>query len=1041
MKPNFALNLSHDGITLLHRASAGWHVMGEVALDAPDMSDALAQLRERATSVSTAGLATKLVIPNSQILYRSLPDPGPAGRDAAIRSDLEGATPYTLDELIWDSSSDGATLQVAVIARETLEEAESFATEHRFNPVSLVALPEAGSFTGEPFFGRAKAADRLIGAGTKIDPDTEALQILPQRPLPPEPVAAEPPASPEPVPVPDTMETAAGSQPETLAPAVEESLDAETAKAPSPEILADQPAPTKTKAKSPAETAETAAEVAEEITEKVSEETGETASETPAEPEMEAEDPATAQASGFSSRRAVATRSDTDTDTDTDTETPSESRLKDRPSRVLLSNASAAEAAQAPQAEDQAEDRAETPIQTGADQKTTSDAVEHPHAAVTAGDVPLLPETEEAPKPKAPRLRADPLPEPPPMPTAPVAAKRVAQQEASKLGTSKPGKGSRALGALKSLSARSGSKRDKPAPETAAEAAAPATAKPETAKAEIAKPATAKRARLPRLTAPQMPPEAGPASAKATSDPVDLASAALPTAGEEIQPLSDRAAGLDRVENTRDEAEALTIFGARRRARGGTGKPRYLGLVLTGGLILVLLLAGLLLGRSPETAPETSSGAAPESAQRVTDATAASSAPSTEIATEIAEAEAPTEVSTAEEAADDLAEADLAAEEDMVQAQETGLEPEAEPTPELVAQTAVPAPPGNLNDQPEIDREALEATYAATGIWPLAPENGTGESVEDDLNALYSASIDPVIASQDAGALPDPARHLGDSTPRAALPPAPPGTRYDYDEDGFVRATPEGTLTPDGTVVYAGRPSVTPAARPGSSVNAAVEAALAPAAVDENDPTRLALAGFRPNLRPDGLIESNEKANLGGMTRAELAAFRPLPRPASAQELAEEEARYAGENEAARTAPVVMVSLRPTPRPANIEKLAAAARAAEAAAAAAADAGTTRTSAATQVTARVPETALPRNAPANVAQAATSQNVINLRRLNLMGVYGSNSDRRALVRLPSGRFAKVKVGDQLDGGRVQSIGSDTLTYLKRGRAITLEIEG
>ncbi|MBU1277669.1 MAG: hypothetical protein KJ699_15275, partial [Alphaproteobacteria bacterium] len=119
----------------------------------------------------------------------------------------------------------------------------------------------------------------------------------------------------------------------------------------------------------------------------------------------------------------------------------------------------------------------------------------------------------------------------------------------------------------------------------------------------------------------------------------------------------------------------------------------------------------------------------------------------------------------------------------------------------------------------------------------------------------------------------------------------------------------------------------------------------------------------------------------------------------------------------------------------------AAAAAAAAAAAIVTDEGTTKTSAASTVTARVPDSKIPSSAPTTVARAATVKNAINLRALNLMGVYGSSSDRRALVRLPSGRFAKVKIGDKIDGGRVQSIGSDSLTYVKNGRSITLEVAG
>ncbi|MBU2935404.1 hypothetical protein KO503_04880, partial [Pacificibacter marinus] len=180
MKPNFALNFTHTGISLLHRASSGWHVMGDVSLEDPAMDAALSRLRSTATAIASSGLSTKLVIPNSQILYRTIPDPGrnTSKRKKSIEDALIGATPYALHELIydWNVTEDG--LQIAVVAQETLEEAEAFAREHRFNPLCFVAIPENGTFDAEPFFGRAAAADALIGTNTKIDRDPTAIHIL-----------------------------------------------------------------------------------------------------------------------------------------------------------------------------------------------------------------------------------------------------------------------------------------------------------------------------------------------------------------------------------------------------------------------------------------------------------------------------------------------------------------------------------------------------------------------------------------------------------------------------------------------------------------------------------------------------------------------------------------------------------------------------------------------------------------------------------------------------------------------------------------------
>ncbi|MEG3661006.1 hypothetical protein [Celeribacter halophilus] len=978
MKPNFALNLSHDGIVLLHRASSGWHHMGEVALDAPDMAGELAELRALATSVSSAGLASKLVIPNSQILYRTLPDPGPEARDAAIRAELDGATPYTLDELVWDSTVHDGQLQIAVVARETLEEAESFATEHRFNPVSFVALPDAGTFEGEPFFGRCQSADGLIGPDTRIEPDDEAIRILPKRRLPPPP--ADLPVAP---PVADIAvdEAEIAVEADDTAPVVEDVPEAPELPFDAPEGDAQED-DTQASVEVDAPAAKTLDTDAIEATvDAPSDEASEDKAETPAAPTDNAQ-PDEKQPS-----EDQPTKDQPDAQSAPEDEADTAEAERPLPPLRLSTQVGAPQVAAPKRLGPATQDIPDSvppkkPVQSHPVQS-------HPHVAVTSGDVPVD-DPVEPPKPKAPRPgKSAPLPEPPPMPAptpAPkVEAKPVPQKAApiAKSAAKTAAKGA-ALGALKTLSGL-----------------APTGKK------------TADAATKPAEVAPKV------SVNKVTEDPEPQTVADHGVAGDEIAPLSDRAAGLDRVENTRDEAEALTVFGARRRTRAERQSPRRMGLILTVALVLALLLVGVIAGMLPDedsTADAPAQHSSTLEQDPYADETLAQDAPALPAQTAL------------EEAPDALAD---------------GPAPDEEPelTPELLEQAALPEPPGSQEAAAELDMEALRAEYAATGIWPLAPENGTGETAEDDLNALYTASIDPNIASQDAGGLPDPARHVGETAPRAPLPPAPPGTRYDYDENGFIRATPEGTVTPDGAVVYAGRPDVIPQPRPGSAVNEAVEAALSPAAVDENDPARLALAGFQPKLRPDSLVENTEKANLSGMTRAELGRIQPKLRPASAQELAEEDARNSGAEEQPRTAPVVTVSLIPKPRPQNFDKLAAAARAAEAAAAAAADAGTTRTSSAAQVTARVPDSPLPKSDPANVARAATVQNAINLRKINLIGVYGSNSDRRALVRLPSGRFAKVQVGDKLDGGRVQSIASDSLTYIKGNRSHTLEIEG
>ncbi len=77
--------------------------------------------------------------------------------------------------------------------------------------------------------------------------------------------------------------------------------------------------------------------------------------------------------------------------------------------------------------------------------------------------------------------------------------------------------------------------------------------------------------------------------------------------------------------------------------------------------------------------------------------------------------------------------------------------------------------------------------------------------------------------------------------------------------------------------------------------------------------------------------------------------------------------------------------------------------------------------------------------PGGVARAATMENVMHLREVNLIGVFGRPNDRRALVRMANGRLQRVGVGDTLDGGQVVAITDNSLNYVKRGRTITIAI--
>lgn len=344
---------------------------------------------------------------------------------------------------------------------------------------------------------------------------------------------------------------------------------------------------------------------------------------------------------------------------------------------------------------------------------------------------------------------------------------------------------------------------------------------------------------------------------------------------------------------------------------------------------------------------------------------------------------------------------------------------------------------------PRADRteDELRAAYAVTGIWPIAPDVPSPPSVIE-LNDLYQTSVDPIDTVLDAIALPSVESDREDLAFVAPAAPAPAGTDFVLDGKGLVVPTLEGTLNPDGVMVFAGTPPLSPPDKL-ERAPVPVEAAL----------VRPELEGFRPKARPGDLIETTERAAFSGLTRSELGQLRPRMRPQSEQEIAEQETAAATAASASLVplqegdvAPIISAepvdaaslvtglaaSLRPDARPNNFATLLASRENND-------SRGSAPAPAPTQATVRV----TPRNvAPsipssASVTREATIQNAINLRRVNLIGVYGKPSSRRALVRLGNGRYRKVEVGDRIDGGRVSAIGDAELRYQKSGRDVVL----
>ncbi|MBF9043885.1 hypothetical protein HKCCE4037_11145 [Rhodobacterales bacterium HKCCE4037] len=1071
MTLNIALFLSADGIALAHRQPAGhWAMIGETSLAVPDLGAALADLRAEAVAREGEDFKTLLVLPDDQMLYTSLtaPTSDPELTAFRIEEGLDGMTPYAVTELeyAWRKLEEDR-VKIAVVARETLEEARGFAEQYGFIGAGFAAMPPMERFPGVPMFD-VEGGEEQFGFsadGIAFGPDTFGQ---------PEPEAEADPViedATDDVVEDDVAEPApkAEVEPETSAePELTTALVAETdvSELPVPE---DAPAPdamTEDPGQAPAPV--------DQVTE-----------DAPAAPEEHA----------YTEPEPIA---EADTVAPAPVASAEVAPTEDE-------NAALAEALNMASEQDDFADGLPAFDDVNAPIQPISDADAEPADVLEdaeSGDDPLPP----APSPAslAARQRARVIRGESPGPV-PAPAEGEAQFTARRGRAAAPDTATGSL--VGQRSSRIGlSHPDDPIP-PAPEAAPELTPDAPTASTNAGMPRLAEQLQRVRSASKSKPKAAAPASlaaqpprprveieprpdslAGANGDAArvspfdgpppgqsdDLpsgarkgllggalrgrggAKAAVASAGTAAGAAAEpaRAGGLFRRNRAAEaettapsipsgdgggaavaENESFTSGLLARKTVPSSGPSFKTGLILT--VILLLLLAlvavwsAVFLPNSPvarlfgfggdgQVASAPSGSNAPAAftdapvigltaTPSLEDEAAADGIDLAPVSPEGEESDAPIEVAAVVEAPVEAELPDIDAEFDLP-----------------------PLPPIDQGQNPSV--EEAEALYAEDGIWARSPERPDLRPF-DLMDRIYTASIDPAVSAFDAVALPDPGVNPGELLRR--FPPPPPfGAEFDLTAEGLVEATPEGVVTPEGAFIVAGNPPVAARQRPREIED---DTPVAETAVDE-----AILAAFRPTERPEDLVETRERAVLGGFTEDELSERRPPERPQSPQEAAaeaslvpedvgvsEEDVAAAVDAAIGGTELAVARSLMPTTRPANIAQIVA-------------SADRQPVEPATEVAAVAPEAAaagpsIPSNA--DVSRAATERNAIRLRNVNLIGVTGTNSDRRALVRLSSGRFVRVGVGDRLDGGRVAAIGETTLQYVRNGRTVTLEIPG
>ncbi|PZX44562.1 hypothetical protein LY56_01810 [Roseinatronobacter thiooxidans] len=918
MKPNFALGLTEDGVTLWHRDATGWLRVGAVALDTPDMDAQMRDMSRMAAIIAPEGVRTKLVIPDEQILYCDLAvtSATPEAQEQELRAQLAGRTPYPVEELVFDWSLNGRRAQAVVVARETLVEAEDFAQLYGLNPITAVAAARHGATQTEPFFGTTRAARKTVPNISEIERDVEPVIEVGIARLPdPEPVIpASPPARARVDAQPDAAKAAgaaAGASSDTASkpPATTPPSGAKAATK-----AQANPAPSA----APAQKTDLAAKAGATKPAAQAQPVGKTVTPPPANAAPKDAPGTAANIASFRSRR-------------------SDSAAQPAPKK----------------------------------------------AASGARDL-------------SSRLRAK---------------ARIAQAALS--------------------SAMQRGTRDAPVEGSAAVTSmAKAWVSPlvKTGKAATAK-AVALKAAKPKTTTPAAPPPSPAQSAR--KSPIETLHA---RGGQEREHSS--------------EAERMTIFGARNHQdTAPSGMNR--ALLVLGGVGLLLVAAAIWAAYFIATQP---------AGLQLADDPAQAIALDPEIT-------APAELATSLENAtplDDI-EAALGVED---AAQQAPLDaPIADPVSEgPVAQAPDATAPGAqeiqsgriaglrsvalLAPQEATPLPAPPAAPAPFGSEPLAPLRG---AAPQDAAPELDLDGDAAPVGQTAAALPAGEEALditvSDGAPAVVPPVRPEGLAPELEAaaeaDAIAQALAQATseqeaqATPADPLdesaleisVTSGRPAATPPTRPEGIAPQPQPEEIAPEATET--------APEAPEPASDDTGAGDEAAlsapSLGGIS---LTALRPAARPtALAADLPDADTTQSASFETA-TDLAVAASLRPGARPSQFSAIVQ--RTLRNAQPAAAPAPSQQPEPIQTARAAVPAApAIPSSA--SVAREATQARAINLRQINLLGVMGTSSSRRALVRLSNGRVVTVRVGETLDGGQVTAIGDDELRYTRRGRNVVLRI--
>jgi hypothetical protein len=919
-----ALLISSDGIALAHRQAAGhWAILKDASFSDPGLDKAMKGLRKEAEARAGGNVDCLLILPDDQILYTSLTAPtgDPEMTAYRIEEGLEGMTPYAVSELFYDwRAIEADRVKLAVVARETLDEARGFVEGHGFKSAGFAAMPPQERFPGVPLFDLSgDAGVTFSDDGIAFGPDTfgqDPAETEDDTDPKAEADAGAPGADADAADAPETDETPDIASDKTVPVEATDAAD-ETVDDGAPDLTEDRTDDAEPGGEDAADRKDGTTFFDEASTATPVMDDGPDTSPAPdpvpePDPVATAEDEAIAEAADRDPEEIIASAADDLEDTTTifdGTVLPPQDRSLTEPVAPL---------------QDDGAGRISDAVRASRNASVALDDTAQREFSARGARMPARDATDESGSPDTGHAAdlalsdTDVVDEPAPAGQNPLAERLSRVRDASKARPAKggkpvipPGRDARAAperkGRLSGLTAA-----PFPGSTTAAD---PRTDAPQGLGGRFgAFLGRGNRSDDAERVAPSLSRDAGPTSTSSPGRLTALGEALRTTRGDDdTTSVMDPSGSVPAATDTGPgDDENLTGGLLGRKPDEPVGSSFRTGLFLT--IILLILLAAIAVWSAlflPDSPVARlfggGSDVALEDPLDAPDAPFAITAPPA--IGELADVDAPPgallDEPVADTALEDVQVEDEAAADgiDIAAASvpegsvplpaDDGADTAAIETPaeaDAVTDTLAedvpaipPLPPMPVDDIPSL--EETEAVYAEYQIWQRPPDRPDLAPI-DSLSDLSLSARDPAVTSLDAISLPVPA--LDPSETFRSVPPPPPfGAEIETDAAGLVAATAEGVITPDGVLVTAGPPPVTAIPRPR-------EEAATPRTPTFSIEDAI-LGTFRPAPRPGDLgqvdpdpgpqdVPTITRASLGpqprtlpGRTRTRSAAARPPP--------------------------------------------------------------------------------------------------------------------------------------------------------------------